>query len=395
VSEVCVARWALYRLHPGQAAQARGYLAVMLGRAGAREWLLPVGGGLDFYLRAGDEAVTVLLGGEATLERAGWAEAALALVRRYLTRLRRGVLDFDGVEVFPRGGKKQTKLYGKHVRYARRTRTAPDGRVMREHPELILGWPEAEPDGPTACVAAAPRIAVALHLYYTELWPEIETLLRRWRVPFTLFLTLTREDAELTRRVLSIFPGSAIRIVENCGRDVRPFLVLLEEGAFDKFEFVCKIHGKRSIGLGRFPVFGDIVRRAMFLALIASDQQVQEIIQMFEVDGRIGVIGPARFRVVADDAVPRDLLGRNRRAAEAIAARMGGTALGNGVDYFEGTMFWVRPQALAPLARLCLAETAFAPEAGLADGALEHAIERLFNHTARLAGFGVDEVLVF
>jgi lipopolysaccharide biosynthesis protein len=54
-------------------------------------------------------------------------------------------------------------------------------------------------------------------------------------------------------------------------------------------------------------------------------------------------------------------------------------------------MFWVRPLALTPLRGLRLAN-AFAPEAGLSDGALEHAVEGLFNHSVRLAGFQVAGV---
>jgi lipopolysaccharide biosynthesis protein len=60
-------------------------------------------------------------------------------------------------------------------------------------------------------------------------------------------------------------------------------------------------------------------------------------------------------------------------------------------DVFHGTMFWVRPLALTPLRGLRLAN-AFAPEAGLSDGALEHAVEGLFNHSVRLAGFQVAGV---
>ena len=73
---------------------------------------------------------------------------------------------------------------------------------------------------------------------------------------------------------------------------------------------------------------------------------------------------------------------------------MGAPIRGDAFDFFEGTMFWARPQALAPLRRLGLAAEAFAPEAGRVDGALEHAVERLFNHAARVAGFRVEDVSV-
>jgi lipopolysaccharide biosynthesis protein len=63
-------------------------------------------------------------------------------------------------------------------------------------------------------------------------------------------------------------------------------------------------------------------------------------------------------------------------------------------DFFEGTMFWARPQALAPLRRLRLTEDFMTPDAERVDGALEHAIERLFNHAVRAAGFRVADIAV-
>ncbi len=397
IERFLVPRGGVRRLRASAAAEASGCLRLGLdsAAAGARDRLAPIGGGLAFYLRACAEPVTVSLhADEAAIEPVGWGEAALAMLRRRFTRLRQGVLDFDGVEVFPCGPKRTTKRYRKHVRYARAVQTPPDGQIMADHPELIAGWPAGEGEAPAAPSASSPAVAVALHLHYVDLWPEIETLLARWSFPFRLFVTLTRGNPQLVERVQSAFPGSAIRIVDNRGRDVRPFLALLEDGVFDSFELVCKIHGKKSVGNGRIAIFGDIVRRATFLDLIATDAQARNIVQMFRDDPGIGLIGPRRFRAVSDSEAPRDLLGRNRQAAEAIAARMASAIRDDAFDFFEGTMFWARPQALAPLQRLRLTADFAAPEAGLADGALEHAVERLFNHAARVAGFRVADVAV-
>ena len=56
------------------------------------------------------------------------------------------------------------------------------------------------------------------------------------------------------------------------------------------------------------------------------------------------------------------------------------------LDFFGGTMFWVRPEALRPLRELGLADT-FLEEKGLLDGGLEHATERLFATSVVAAGY--------
>ena len=56
------------------------------------------------------------------------------------------------------------------------------------------------------------------------------------------------------------------------------------------------------------------------------------------------------------------------------------------LDFFGGTMFWVRPEALRPLRDLRLA-CAFPEEQGLLDGGLEHVTERLFGAAVVAAGY--------
>ncbi|MGA2491442.1 MAG: rhamnan synthesis F family protein [Roseiarcus sp.] len=386
----------LYRLRAGKSARACGYVRFALDRGdGApRERFAPLGGELNLLMRAPQGSGTAFVHpDDASIEPLGWRQSALALMRRRYNAVRRSVLDFDGVEIFPDGSKAKTRKFRKQLLFARSCRMAFDGPFVTGHPELLAGWPTEVPVEVAPLDERAAAIAVALHLHYVELWDEIETLLRRWRAPFTLFLTLTCDNPTLAARVRSAFPGAVVRAVDNQGRDVRPFLQLLEDGAFDSFDVVCKIHGKRSLGGDRLPIFGDVMRRAAYLDLIVGDNWARGLVERFRDDVALGLVGPRRFLSASRTGAPRDVLGPNRAMVEALAQRMGAPIRGDDFDFFEGTMFWARPQALAPLRRLGLAAGgAFAPEAGQVDGALEHAVERLFNHAARSAGYRVEEV---
>jgi hypothetical protein len=77
------------------------------------------------------------------------------MLRRRFTRLGQGVIDFDGVEVFPCGPKK-TKRYCKQLREARNGHAPPDGRIMRGFPELIASWPLGFDAAPTVRAASNP-----------------------------------------------------------------------------------------------------------------------------------------------------------------------------------------------------------------------------------------------
>jgi lipopolysaccharide biosynthesis protein len=76
----------------------------------------------------------------------------------------------------------------------------------------------------------------------------------------------------------------------------------------------------------------------------------------------------------------------NRDLVLRLAEKMGLPAESFRLDFFGGTMFWVRPEALAPLRKLALCE-AFPDETGLLDGGLEHAVERLFGASVIAAGY--------
>jgi hypothetical protein len=358
--------------------------------AEAREFFVPVFGEAPLIVRPIDPGAAISIDeGDATLEPLTWPASALGWLRRRFTGVGRTVLNFGFVEIFPEGSKSKTRDYRKLVKSARAALMPFDGAFVAAHPELILGWPDEPGVGIEPAGSDKPSIAMAIHLHYLDLWPEIEALLVRCGEPFKLFLTLTGMNAAFEQRVRARFSDCEIRVVDNSGRDVRPFLLLLEERAFEPFDIVCKIHGKRSLREGYPPLLGELVRRASYLDLIGSAGQVRSILKLFEDRPRLGAVGPERFRASSRHGKPSEVMGASRRAIEALAAKMGGKAPGPEFDVFAGTMFWVRPEALEPLRGLRLAADAFAPEAGRSDGALEHAVEGLFNHAVRLAGFEV------
>ena len=76
----------------------------------------------------------------------------------------------------------------------------------------------------------------------------------------------------------------------------------------------------------------------------------------------------------------------NRPMTLKIAERMGMPPDKFKLDFFGGTMFWVRPEALKPLRDLHLAAD-MPYESGLIDGDLAHALERVLPTSVLVAGY--------
>ena len=379
------------RLRPSTTSRHRGYVELCLNQLNreTKEIFVPVGGDLDLILQAKDFSVSAhIKSDDGIFEKLNSHEALVTFVRRYFTSNKKAALKFGDVEVFPDGSKQKARRYKKHIEVARQCNLAIDGDFVSWHPELFTGWTNRAESKATKELVGNPQIAVVLHLYYLDLWDEIETLLSRWSFPFKLLVSINGKNDILRRKVESSFPGSIVRVVENRGRDIRPFLLWLEEGSLDAFDVVCKIHGKRSLGGDRLPIFGDIMRRSAFLDLIGNDSQARSIINRFVENHALGIVGPERFHSMSHSSSGRDVIGStNRQNVEDIAGKMGLKIQEANFDFFEGSMFWLRPKALASLRDLNLASESFASEAGRLDGALEHAVERIFNHASRAAGF--------
>jgi hypothetical protein len=368
-----------FRLHPLAEARRQGFLQLLVDK---RRCIVPAMEGTPLMILP--QAGVRFRGDEAEAEPVGITSRAASRLKAMAPLYGKAALRFGAVEVRPDGGREATRAYRKLVKFARTSGFAFDGETLRRHPELALGWPPSEQ---ATQDEAGPAIAVALHLHYVELWPEVSGLLKRWRRRFSLLVSLTRADEAAAQSIRADFPSAEVEVVENKGRDVRPFLLWLENGRLDPFDLVCKIHGKRSLREGAPPLFGEMFRRATYLDLIGDG--VEDICERFAAADDLGLVGPERFRARSRHGDPTEIMGQSRETIEALARRMNAPIKRDeDYDVFHGTMFWARPRALSRLRDLRLAES-FEPEAGRSDGALEHAIEGLINHAVRAAGFQI------
>lgn len=240
---------------------------------------------------------------------------------------------------------------------------------------------------PAKGAPSAFSVAIVVGLYYDELWTDFESRLSRLSMPFTLIVTTARERPQLADRIRARFPDAKIVNCPNRGRDVGPFIQLLRDGHLDNYDLICKVHGKRSVALGPQAVFGEIWRRSMLNDLLGSDSQVRAIVNRFAAEPSVGLIGPARFRLPNEYRRSYvDTWGQgNELMTKELAAKLGCPNEEFVLDFFAGTMFWIRKDLLDLLKPLNLSLDSFPDERGQTDGALQHALERLFGALPGLA----------
>ncbi|MGO4870475.1 MAG: rhamnan synthesis F family protein [Roseiarcus sp.] len=383
-----------YRLDPGGAAESGPPLELQWRESGRRRitYLPNVAGAEFIFLPKWRGAALDLSVARLRPEKLDWI-ASLSARLRGLSIKRNKVLDFKDFRIVVGGPKPSRRVAVATIKYLRKLGTPLDGETIRQRPELILGWGPggvALPARPEPPRETSARIAVALHLYYADLWPEIRAVLMSLPLAFDLIVTTVADREELIGEIRADFPEATIHVLENRGRDVGPFLVLLEEGALDRYDCVCKIHGKKTLhGLKRNP-YGEVWRRRLLFDLLCADRTMARAVERFERNPSLGLLGPEAFRVAG--AENADFFWKdNRERVSQLLLRLGNAPERIEPDFFAGTMFWVRPQALAPLRALRLSRE-FEADQGKTDGTLEHAVERTIASVVKIAGYQVETI---
>lgn len=255
----------------------------------------------------------------------------------------------------------------------------------------------AEPTLRLAPLASAPRrtrpVGLHVHLHNMALLDEFLRLLRRFPVPFDLFLTLTDARAvDAARRLLAPALLPAVREVrvlpvENRGRDVAPWLIALRP-FHAQYDCFCHVHGKESAHFA----FGDRWRRYLLHHLL-HPVAVCDILEHFAANPRLGCVFPPIFPELRETMRRNDISPAGHEgelaAAESLLRRLGMPAELCRADlcFSAGTMYWYRPEALRQLFALDLAPEDFPAEPIGVGGTLAHALERIPVPLARCNGY--------
>ncbi len=260
--------------------------------------------------------------------------------------------------------------------------------LLRGHSEarptnaLSLGDPLPEMEMPVLRfdpARARAEVAVLAHIFYPDLWEEFAARLTTLDIDHDLFVTVTWRGPSTARLIKSIraqFPQAFVTALPNRGRDILPFVTLINAGAFDGYKAVCKIHTKKSPhrpdgqSWRRHLIDGVLPRRGLKPKLRAflDDPDVA----FWVADGQC-YSGSQWW-------------GSNRQGAADLLRRVELNTTDHMLSFPAGSIYWIKPLALGMIRSLALTEESFAPERGQVDGTLAHSFERAIGTFAAAAG---------
>lgn len=251
----------------------------------------------------------------------------------------------------------------------------PGGLVTAGSPLFARPHP-APPQQPQRCRSDA-RVLVVAHVYYPEVWFDIEDRLVRIPEPYDLVISLVEGRTEvLEPEIAERLPHAVVHRVPNVGRDLASLVELAGAGVFDGYDAILKVHTKRSPHRHD----GDAWRVALLDGVLPSPEGVHRIIELLRSDDSVGLVVPN------GSLHGPETWGSNQVLVEALVARIPLAFDPDQLRYPAGSMYWARPWVLRRLADLELGSEHFEPEAGHVDGSTAHALERYVGVAAQASG---------
>ena len=216
--------------------------------------------------------------------------------------------------------------------------------------------------------------AVVVHAFYFEEAAIILERLKQVAHLVDVIVTTPHEMESIQEMVYHAgFPAQIIK-TPNIGRDIFPFIHLIENGLLERYKFIGKLHSKRS--LHRADAKRWLENCIDCITKYACSKE------MLHTQGLVAPVGTL---------TKNHNFYANALRIQWLCAKLGFTFAEEDLIFPEGSMFWARSEALKCVKDANLDIRDFQGECGQLDGTLAHAVERFFGISCIRNGFEIFE----
>jgi lipopolysaccharide biosynthesis protein len=224
-----------------------------------------------------------------------------------------------------------------------------------------------------------PNVCGIAHVYYTDLADEIvEAFLRCGTLHSVVITTPTPTDEHLIEALENLTKARpklniAILQVKNVGRDIYPFMHAIKHQYVLDCDVFLKIHTKKSLHLDEYK--GRNWRQQLLTTLCKDKDQTAQIAAALHNSDEAWLACPEAF------TAGNESWGKNKRNVKKLAQRIG-VRVSKNLVFAAGSMFWARSEIAKELTQLEISEHEYSQRHDQLDGAIPHAVERLFGAIA-------------
>ena len=197
-------------------------------------------------------------------------------------------------------------------------------------------------------------VAIHAHIFYKDLLNEIINKTNNIPIKFDLYIsTNTNEKMEFIKNQTYIYSKAnniSIKIIENKGRDILPFLIQMRE-VIDKYKYLCHLHSKKSL---HDPELGNKWRTYLFNNLLGTTEIISEILSDFENYDKLGFIFPENYYKILKFTMHLDP--REKERMNFLFSKIFNVYKFSDkyFDFPAGDMFWARTKAIYQIFKIDL-----------------------------------------
>ena len=142
----------------------------------------------------------------------------------------------------------------------------------------------------------------------------------------------------------------SIKIIENKGRDILPFLIQMKE-VIHKYKYLCHLHSKKSV---HRPNLGKKWRIYLFNNLLGTTEIISEILSDFENNNKLGFIFPQNYYKILKHTIY--LRAKEKQKMNYLFRKIlpGYKFSYKNFDFPAGDMFWARTKAIYQIFKIDL-----------------------------------------
>lgn len=240
-------------------------------------------------------------------------------------------------------------------------------------------------------------IAIHVHVFYEELFQKILSRINLIPIKYDLYISTTSEEKKLNIEkylINSNHNNYEIRIFENKGRDIYPFIKQVREH-YKHYKYICHLHTKKSM---HKKFLGLNWSEYLYKNLIGSREIISDIIFDFEENDKLGFIFPENYYEIIKGIKEFEnsylsLHDINKKYMNFILKCIFHKyKVGEKLIFPVGNMFWAKTKAIYQIFNIKLK---FPDELNQINTTIMHAIERIWLYLVKLNGYFYKKIFKY
>lgn len=230
------------------------------------------------------------------------------------------------------------------------------------------------------------KILVVVHLYYTEMWPELRDCLKNIKQPYDLYVTIVFENKQLKEEILNFNSEAHFEVVENKGYDIGPFIHILNKVNLDDYSYIIKLHTKRDIekGQGWFRKLDGSKWRERLLEFIKTPENFEKSLKYLSGNKKVGMVSSVHT-IVDYDIYDKEPIENTKQWLKEHNFPV------FKYSYVAGTMFIARASIFKNIQNLKISIVDFPNANEEHQCQLAHIFERLFGYFTNKDGYRISD----